>query len=313
MGPRPSVARVTSWYPGDGDRGEEILLHGDDASPARPVRLLAVGLAVLALGVVLGAQSVGRLPWTAASDTPVQPVGGIIERGPSTSVRHSYQLSLYNPGNEPITVRIVGIDGRAVTVTATRPTRVAPGDWARVMFSLPDECSSPAVPPASAVVVRTVGGGLDRIPLAEPGTALSAHHDRECARPTALQRQDLRGLWHLEEVEGRWTNLAAISLMRFTSTGAFAFDPEGKIFVDGHQGMLGTYRLRGTTLHLHVTGGYACAKGYSEDWTTTRLAKDVLRLDVIRSDTGYCHSPPGERQVLRRLVREDDLPRTTPR
>lgn len=308
---RPSVGSVTSRHPENGVRDQEVLSQGDD-SPARPVRLLAAALVVLTVGTALGSLVVGRWPWGPAAITAARLAGGTIEPDPSAGGHHGYQLSLYNPGEEDATVRIVGIDGRAVTVADTRPTRIGARDWGRITFSLPDECASPADRLATAVVVRAEDGVIDRISLAAPATALSTNHDRECARPTELRRRDLGGLWHLEAVQGRWTELAGISLMRFTSDGAFAFDPEGKIFDERHQGMVGSYRLHGTRLRLAVNGGYACSKGFSEDWTTTRLTKDLLRLDVVRSDTGYCYSPPGERQILRRLVREADLPASEP-
>jgi hypothetical protein len=157
-------------------------------------------------------------------------------------------------------------------------------------------------------VTDSDGSREQRVELARPAGALRVVHERECVPATTLGPDDLGGLWIVERIEGRWADLAGITLMRFTADGRFALDPEGQMFREGDQGVRGTYRLQGTRLHLQVDGGYACEKGYSEVWTTTLVEKDVLRLDVVRSDEGYCNSPAHEREVLRRLVPESRLP-----
>jgi hypothetical protein len=119
------------------------------------------------------------------------------------------------------------------------------------------------------------------VQLAGPAVAIRDDHRIECRAPTRLDRGQLTGLWFAEEIRGRWADLAGKTLVRFTSDGRFAFDPEGRMFEEGHQGFFGTYRLRGDRLLFH-------------------------------GDGGYCNSPPGERHILRRLVPEVSLPLHSP-
>jgi len=314
---RPSVGKVTSWAPGGGDA--EVISHGADGPSSRRSHLVAAA-AVLLLGgaatgggVVAGYQD--QLPWVGqAADVPALTAGGIVAAS-NEEDRHRYQLSLYNPGPGVIPdVQVVGVVGRAVTVLGDEPVDLEPHSWRTVYFWLPDECGSPAGAPVRSIRVRT-GRTAEGEPaaerevvLGEPADALRTHRHDECLEPTALSAWDLGGLWTLTRVEGTWTGLAGYSLMRFTSDGRFAFDPEGRMFHDGRQGWFGTYRLHGTRLLLRGTGGYSCAAGYSETWTTTLLDPRVLQLDNIRADPGYCYTPPGERWTLHLLVPEPDLP-----
>jgi hypothetical protein len=277
---------------------------------AAAVALLAVG-AALGGGVALGLR--GDLPWSAPAAAVPPLIGGTVEAASAPTERHRYRVALFNPG--PGTVRdvqVVAVVGRAVLVEPGVPVDIEPGVWRGVTFSLPDECGSPALLLARSVRVRAAaadtGGREQQVPLAAPAASIRENHDRECVPPTALTPADLGGLWVLEEEEGRWAELAGIGLLRFTSDGRFVFDPEGRMFEEGHQGFFGTFRLRGDRLLLRGDGGYACAPGYREEWTTTLLADGLLRLDVVRSSEGYCHNPDGERQLLRRLVPARRLP-----
>ncbi len=315
---RPSVASVTSWIPDGG--AAEVLSHGGEATRLRRLHLVAAAVALLVVGAAAGAGVAAgfdaRPPWAEpAADVPAL-TGGTIDVAPAATDRHRYQVALFNPGPDAVRgVQVVGVVGRAATVTAGLPVAIAPHSWRPVSFSLPDECGSPAGVLARTLRVRTAGtgagpGSVLEVELAESAAALRDNHEGECLAPTALTAADLGGLWIVEEAEGAWADLARISLMRFTPDGRFAFDPEGRMFDEGHQGFFGTYRLRGHGLLLRSDGGYACARGYSEVWTTTRLADDLLRLDIVRSSRGFCHNPPGERQVLRRLVPAERLPST---
>jgi hypothetical protein len=241
--------------------------------------------------------------------------GGSLAPAPELDDRHRFRVGLFNPGETTVRVRVVALDEWSTTVAANPAVGIAPHSWAQATFSLPDDCDGPAPPPIAALRIRTVDRGAhghQRVELAAPATALGAVHARECAPATSLSPRALGGLWHLEAAEGRWADLAGVSLIRFTGDGRFAFDPEGQLFQEGDQGMFGTYRLHGTRLRLRSAGGYACAPGYTEVWTTTLMSEDLLRLDIVRSDGGYCHSPPGERQLFRRLVPEGRLPPDRP-
>ncbi len=266
----------------------------------------------LVMGGVLGTRLDNGSPFSFLdSPSTAALTGGSVTAAPALDDRHRFRVGLFNPGKTTVRVRVVGLDGWSTTVAANPGVGIAPHRWAQVTFSLPDDCDGPVPPPVTALRIRTVDRGTpshQRVELAAPATALRAVHTRECLPPTMLTPRDLGGLWHLEAAEGRWSDLARISLMRFTADGRFTFDPEGLLFQEGDQGMLGTYRLQGTRLRLHADGGYACAVGYTEVWTTTLLSEDLLRLDIVRSDGGYCYSPPGERHVFRRLVPEDNLP-----
>jgi hypothetical protein len=294
-----------------------VISHGGDEPSSRRSHLVAAAAVLLLVGAVLGGGVVAgyrdRLPWPGRpADVPALTAGSIMA-ATLTGDRHRYRLDLFNPG--PGTVRdaqVVAVVGRTATVTPGDPVTIAPRRWRSVTFTLPDECGSPALLLARSVRVRAAAAGTGRreqqVALASPASSIRENHDRECVPPTALTPADLGGLWVLEEEEGRWADLAGSSLMRFTADGRFAFDPEGRMFQEGHQGFFGSYRLRGDRLLLRGDGGYACARGYREEWTTTLLADGLLRLDVVRSSQGYCHSPAGERQLLRRLVPAGRLP-----
>ncbi|MGN6574952.1 MAG: hypothetical protein ACTHKG_04635 [Nocardioides sp.] len=304
---------MTAWSPGDGSA--EVLSHGGDAPRPRRSAPVAAAVALLVVGAVLGAGfALGfrdDLPWSGRAAAVPALTGGSVEAASAPTERHRYRVALFNPGPGTVhDVQVVAVVGRAVTVESGRPVDIDPGTWRGVTFSLPDECSSPATRLAQGLLVRThpetQGAVEQEVPLQSTGV-LRDNHERECLPSTALRRSDLGGLWVLAEDEGRWSDLAGASLMRFTADGRFAFDPEGRLF-GGDQGWRGTYRVHRDQLVLRGDGGYACAAGYSEVWTTTLLADGVLRLDVVRSSPGYCHTPPGERQVLRRLVPESRLP-----
>jgi hypothetical protein len=271
-----------------------------------------VAVVCLVLGGVLGTRLDSGSAFSFL-DSPATAAltAGAVASAPALDDRHRFRVDLFNPGRTTVRVRVVGLDGWSTTVAANPAVGIAPHRWAQVTFSLPDDCDGPVPPPITALRIRTVDRGTrghQRVELAAPATALRAVHTRECVPATTLTPRDLGGLWHLEEAEGRWSDLARISLMRFTADGRFTFDPEGLLFQEGDQGMLGTYRLDGTRLRLRADGGYACDAGYTEVWKTTLLSEDLLQLDIVRSDGGYCNSPPGERHVFRRLVREDNLP-----
>jgi hypothetical protein len=306
---------VTSWSPGDGFA--DVIRHGGDEPPSRRSHLVAAAAVLVLVGAVLGGGLVAgyrdRLPWPARPAGVPALTAGSVAAASGIGDRHRYRLDQFNPG--PGTVRdvqVVAVVGRTATVTPGDPVTIGPRRWRTVTFSLPDECDSPAVLLARSVRVRAAttdaGRREQQVALASPASSIRENHDRECVPTTTLTPADLGGLWVLEEEEGRWAELAGISLMRFTSDGRFAFDPEGRMFEEGHQGFFGTYRLRGDRLLFHGDGGYACARGYAEEWTTTLLADGLLRLDVVRSSEGYCHNPDGERQLLRRLVPAERLP-----
>ena len=306
---------MTSWDPGDGGRGGELLIHGDEKPPTRPGRQFAAAVGLLVLGAVGGAVVNDNLSRPGRERSHVALTGGVVAPAPRIDDRPRYRVGLFNSGEAPIRVRVVGVVGRSAAVTDSRPLEVAPHSWGQPVFSLPSECGEPELPLVTELRVRATGAGgsaEQRVALAEPATALRTVHGRDCVPPTLLSRRDLGGLWILEQVEGLWTGLAKVGLMRFTRDGRFTFDPEGQLFHEGHQGYFGTYRLDGTRLRLVADGGYACSKGFTEVWTTTLLAKGRLRLDVVSSDDGYCHSPPGERWFFRRLVRERLLPPVGP-
>lgn len=308
---------VTSWTPGDGGWTRETLSQGGEKPATRPGLLLAAAAALLVLGVVVGARIDDHLRWPGSEHVGLALTGGAVAAATRIDDRHRFQVALFNSGEEPVRVRVVGIVGLAVPVADSYPVTLAAHRWGQLLFSLPSECDEAALPRVTALRVSSADGSVaqrvtQRVALAAPATALGVVHTRECAPATRLGRRDLGGLWYLEEVEGRWVDLAHLGLMRFTADGRFAFDPEGLLFQEGEQGMLGTYRLHGTRLVIEAHAGYACERGFSETWTTTLLAKDLLRLDIVRSDLGYCNSPPGERQILRRLVAEDGLPARGP-
>lgn len=305
---------MSTWGSGPGD--PDLLSSGDEGAPwpAR-VRIAAVAVVCLVVGAFLGTRlDDADSPLSAlVAPPPAALTGGVVSSltDRDDPLPHQFQVGLFNPGERGVRVLVVGLTGWSTTVVPDAAVDVAPHSWARAAFSLPGVCEVPTLPTTTGVLIRITDPEVDgeqRVELAGPPDAIGADHDLECPAPTRLDRGQLTGLWYLEEVRGRWKDLAGKSLMRFTSDGRFAFDPEGRMFDEGHQGFFGTYRLRGSRLHLRADGGYACKAGFDEVWTTTLLDEDLLRLDVVRSDGGYCNSPPGERQTLRRLVPESRLP-----
>jgi hypothetical protein len=265
--------------------------------------------------VALGLRLDPELPFSFLGSPPAAAlVGGSLAPTGLTDPR-GFRVGLFNTGEERVRVRVVGLDGWPTEVVATHSVDIAPHSWGQAVFTLPQECEGPAPPEVTAMRVRTGGPGRPAeqlVELAEPAGALRDHHDLECPAPVSLDSAQLTGLWIVEEARGRWEGFAHKGLMRFTPDRRFAFDPEGRMFDEGKQGFFGTYRLHGSRLHLRSDGGYACGVGYAEVWTTTLLSEDRLRLDIVRSDSGYCRSPPGERQILRRLLPVDGLPAEEP-
>lgn len=305
---------MSTWAPGDG--APDLLSSGPDGPLwVNRVRTAAVAVVCLAAGALLGARwDEADLPLTAQA-APPQPVltagsvSAVVES--SRPLPHEFEVSLFNPGGQEVGVLVVGLVGSGTRVTTGPPVDVPPKSWARVAFSLPDVCEELTPPRVTALRVRILhpgSAGERRVELAEPTDAVQHDRQHECLPPTRMRRGRLAGLWHLEEVRGRWETLEGRSLMRFTSDGRFAFDSEGQVFMEGWQGFVGTYRLDGSLLRLRSEGGYACEAGFSEVWRTTSLSEDLLQLDIVRSDGGYCNSPPTERRVLRRLVPESGLP-----
>lgn len=305
---------MTTWDPGD--LGPDQLSSGSEDPPWWDrFRTAAVAVVCLAVGAVLGAKwDEAELPLTGrAAGPPSALTAGSVSAldDPGGPRAHGFEVNVFNAGEQELRVLVVRLIGSSTTVTTGGPETVPPKSWARVPFWLPEMCTAPTPPYVTALRVRVLRPGSAEEPLlnlAEPAEAVLQDRQRECATPTRLRPGQLTGLWYLEEVRGRWQQLEGTSLMRFNSDGTFAFDPEGQVFVQGKQGYFGTYRLHDSRLHLHSDGGYACAAGFDETWRTTMLSEDLLRLDIVRSDEGYCNSPPGERQVLRRLVPGSRLP-----
>lgn len=303
---------MTTWNPGDG--GPDVLSSGNEGPPwADRARAAALAIVCLLAGAFLGTRlDDAGSPFSAqAAQPPAALTGGVVSAVDGNDpLPHRYQVGLFNPGERTVRVLVVGPTAWTTPVAANRGVDVPPHGWAHAAFALPGLCEVRMVPRVTAVRIRFVDPavGQQRVELAEPTDAFRDDQDLECPPPTLLGRGQLTGLWHLEEVRGRWEDLPGKSLVRFTSDGRFAFDQEGRMFDQGNQVFFGTYRQHGSRLHLRADGGYACAAGYSEVWQTTQLKRDLLRLDVVRSDGGYCNSPPGERQILRRLLPERGLP-----
>lgn len=305
---------MSTWDPGDG--APDLLSSGPEGPPWWDrFRTAAVAVVCLAVGAVLGARwDEAELPLTAQGAAPPAALtAGSVSAldDPGDPRAHGFEVNLFNAGEQELRVFVIRLIGSSTPVTTGDPEIVPPRSWARVPFWLPEMCTVPTPPYVTAVRVRVLLPGATEEPLlnlAEPAAAVVDRHERECQPTTALSRSRLTGLWYVEEWRGRWEELAGRSLMRFTSDGRFAFDPEGRMFVEGGQGFFGTYRLHGDRLRLRAEGGYSCTVGFSEVWRTTLLDKDRLQLDVVRSDGGFCHTPPGDQQVLRRLVPERRLP-----
>jgi len=275
-----------------------------------------VSLLLVAVGAVIGARVDDDLPWRrpAHPASSIELIAGSIAAPDGIDAGHSYRLTVFNAGDRGVRVRVVGLSDHTLIVSGSERVSIAPREWGSVTFTVRNDCDRSVVRQVPAVVVRTSGsGGVDhQIPVTAPPDATEADEYPHCAAPTSLHRRDLGGLWVVEEAEGRWADLAKVGLFWFRSDGSFAFDPEGFLFEPGKQGFFGRYRVAGPRLVLRSAGGYACGRGYREVWTTTALTENLLRLDIVDSDAGYCYVPAGDRQLLRRVVPERRLPSDRP-
>lgn len=184
-----------TWGPSG---GHEVLAHGEDEPPRRPLGLLA---AVAGTGLVIGLLAGIRLaPQSAPVAEPAGPVAptdsatgagpamdpvaaGVITKAPHAP--WTFQVSLFNTGADDITATVVSLPGWSSPLTDTRAATIAGRSWGRIGFSAPPDCMTyPADVRVVHVRIWTDSGVANRVaPLAQPARTLREHYMRFCDPP----------------------------------------------------------------------------------------------------------------------------------
>lgn len=288
------------WDPVSGDR--EVLTMGGEPSPRRPLRLLtAVAAAGLLAGFLAGGHSTPA-PESPVLAEPLQLVAGSVE--PVSSGRGQFEVSIHNSNAVDVTVSVVGIPDWDTTPHISADVHIAPGTWQDVRFTAEVNCTQPPFTVRSLEVrTRHQSSTLrTELPLAIPGTALRDHHLVECTPAATLERDQLVGVWMLDEVRGEESWLADRLMIWLRPDGTFVWDAEGEL-LGSHPGSVGRYAAHHGRLRFRVTGGWNCHPDDLLVWSTRLLPEHQLHLELERS-AGSCSDGPGLVWVLRRVLDE---------
>jgi hypothetical protein len=207
-----------------------------------------------------------------------------------------------NVGDEPVQVSVVSVPGWPAPASAD-PTEVAPQTWSTMSFELARRCAGSAKPPEVVDVAVRTAGGTRRMQLAlpEPADVLGELEASACAASSSLSSAAVAGVWVVDHVFGRWTQLENEHALVFGEDGTLVADPERVRFTN-HRGVLGHYRLEGDTLVAIADGfvGYACLPGERATWRTSLLSDERLVLTFVAGRG--CPDQAGEIWVLRRAA-----------
>jgi hypothetical protein len=267
---------------------------------------LLAALVLFALGVGVGTRVDGWWLWKqTAEPPPFRLLAGTLDTvaDPGADpVRHRFRLAVFNDGDHPVEVQPRGLLGSGAHLTH-RSTRVIPAHaWGYPRFSVPDECTDPRFPLASAVRVRVTGGDrstVQRLSLRGASSTIHTLHLLECPAVVTLDRSQLVGGWLLETVDGRWKPLQGRQQIEFRRDGRFVAAPAGPLFGGQYPGLTGSFRLVRHGLVWRVASGLACPHGTSISWSTIPLGDDLLRLSAVGGVP--CAVEKGGRWLLRRL------------
>jgi hypothetical protein len=274
----------------------------DDPPPSRrPWLLWGLVLVALAAGFAVGHESRGvSVGGVSLGVDPPALAAGALRPGPSSGHGVGLVLPAHNAGASPAYATVVGFPGLELRRTPT--ARVPAGAWADVSLEVGVDCDTVVL--ATTATVRTGADARDVVlTLGDDETPVMTDlRDAVCEPRQSLTRHRLTGVWLVERVFGRWTELAGRHVLRFRRDGSFVADPEGVRFTS-HRGVLGRYRLRGPFLDAVEQGfiGYACLPGEAAVWRAGQLADGRLVLSFVRGRN--CPDQPGEVWLLRRVVR----------
>lgn len=200
---------------------------GGEPSPRPPLRLLT---AVAAAGLLAGFLAGGRGPSDSGSPVvaePVQLVAGSVQ--PISTGRGEFEVSIHNGGATDVSVSVVGIPDWDTTPHVSADVRITPDTWQAVRFTAEVNCTQPPFTVRSVEVRTRYGDGTLRteLPLAAPDTALRDHHLVECTPATTLDKEQMVGVWMLDEVRGEDSWLADRLMIWLRRDGTFVWDAEG--------------------------------------------------------------------------------------
>lgn len=233
---------------------------------------------------------------------PVQLVAGSVQ--PISTGRGEFEVSIHNGGAAAVSVSVVGIPDWDTTPHVSADVRITPDTWQAVRFTAEVNCTQPPFTVRSVEVRTRYGDGTLRteLPLAAPDTALRDHHLVECTPATTLDKEQMVGVWMLDEVRGEDSWLADRLMIWLRRDGTFVWDAEGEL-LDSQPGSVGRYAAHDSRLRFRVTGGWACRPRDLLVWETRVLPEQQLHLE-LESATGACADGPGLVWVLRRVLDE---------
>jgi hypothetical protein len=278
----------------------EVLAYGDEDPPPRRTStfLVAVAAGCLALGFAVGS-GLGDLSPDRAETPPAAPVAAAGLTKLSVDVDDSrFWLRVFNWGTEPLEATVTALPGWARLEAAT-PTAIGPGSWGVLGFSAPATCDvAPGNVRTARLRLRTGSRVVEStVALSESARALREYQATVCAPPEPPSREQLRGVWLVEQGPG---GLPVGSLLaRFDSHGRFALDARGLLFSD--PGMAGRYFLSGSRLRLVADGSRYCEAGDSFTWDVRLLPEGDLRIDHVSDNGGFCTTEP-QKWVAHRLL-----------
>lgn len=265
---------------------------------------LAVGLVVGERTHLTGAGFISSD--RAAAPVTTGPVGQVTE-GPGQ--RWDFELPVFNSTGEEIDVSLVTFDTFPSPLRSARVQNLSPGTWGVLPFSVTPNCDkrAPRALLSARVRVHTTDGSSETdVQLPGGGEVLLDHHRTFCSSADPVDPDEISGVWMVEKVYGKDTDLVEPRMMRFGPDGSFFADQQGELFTEDVD-QRGSYRLQGELLVIDVEGGYLCPAGAQVAWRVTAEGSDRMSMVWVRGDCA--DGAPGDAWVAQRVLRDTGLPR----
>jgi hypothetical protein len=266
---------------------------------------LAVGLVVGERTHLIGAGS-SSSDGTVAGPLTAGPVGQITE-GPGQ--RWDFELPVFNSADQEVDARLVAFGSFPSPLLGATVENLSPGTWGVIPFSVTPNCDKRAPRALTTVRVRVQapdGGSVTELPLPGEGEVLLDHHRTFCANANPVDPADIAGVWMVEKVYGKDTDLVEPRVMRFNPDGSFVADQQGELFTEDAD-QRGTYRVEGELLVVEVAGGYLCRAGAEVVWRVTSDGSDRMSMVWVRGDCA--DGAQGDAWVAQRVLRDTGLPK----
>ena len=266
---------------------------------------LAVGLVVGERTHLIGAGSLSS-DRSSAGLVTAGPVAQITE-GPGQ--RWDFELPVFNATDAEIDASLVAFEPFPSPLLSATLQDLSPGAWGMVPFSVTPNCDKRAPRALSSARVRVLTGddsSVARVPLPEGGDALLDHHRTFCGTAEPLDPDQLAGVWMVEKVYGKDTDLVSPRVMRFDRDGSFAADQQGELLTEDVD-QRGRYQLQGELLTIDVEGGYLCRAGAQVVLRVTADGDDRMSMVWVRGDCS--DGAQGDAWVAKRVLRDVGLPR----